>query len=163
MERLVPTLIVCAVVALVFGLMARGWKGRQRAQAQIAEPARPAPEATAGMSGTPGMYVATTYAERPLERVAVHRLGVRTRAELFTMDDGIVFELAGVPDLFIPATAITEVFTTSGMIGKFVETDGLLVIRWRLGDDLVDTGFRPRESAATPALLTTISELIKEH
>lgn len=162
MDRVVPTLIVAAVIVGVFALMWRGWSARQRAQAGIAEPLRPAPEATNGMAGEPGMYVVTTYAEQPLERVSVHGLGLRTTAELFAMDDGALFRLSGVPDLFIPAADIVSVHTAAGMIGKFVEPEGLIVIRWRLGDQLLDTGFRPRSAAAGPALIAALNHLIEE-
>ena len=162
MERVVPTLVVALVIAGVFTLIWLGWRRRLKSQDSLPAPLRPVPEATEGMTGISGMYVVTTLADQPLERVNVHHLGLRTTAEVFVMEDGVVLTLSGVPDLFIPAADIRAVDTASGMVGKFVESGGLVVIRWRLGSVDVDTGLRPRNHTDTPELISAITELIEE-
>src|SRR5699024_11405509 len=91
----------------------------------------------------------TTKAGTPLERVAVHGLGTRTTGELVITDGGGIMDLAEREDFLIPRRDIVSVDTTSGMIGKFVERGGIVRITRRLGDTLVDTGFRARYGAAT--------------
>ncbi|MBW4095861.1 MAG: hypothetical protein HIU81_11075, partial [Acidobacteria bacterium] len=95
-----------------------------------------------------GTYVATTTSGDWLDRVAVQQLGLRTRAVLLVFESGVLLNRDGVPDVFIPAESLTEIRTESGMAGKFVEKDGLIVIMWLLGEQALDTGFRTREAAA---------------
>ena len=54
---------------------------------------------------------------------------------------------SGADNLFIPAADLTDVRRESGMNGKFVEKDGLLVVSWLLGGQEVSTGFRTRAAA----------------
>ncbi|RAF05970.1 hypothetical protein DN545_35430, partial [Burkholderia multivorans] len=109
-----------------------------------------------------GSYVSTTPAGHPLGRVAIHGLGIRTAGELVVTDGGVILDLAGREDFLIPRADIVSVDTTSGMIGKFVERGGIVRITWRLGETLVDTGFRARYSADTAPTVNRIREMIVE-
>lgn len=160
MDRLIPVLILIAVVVVIFALMAKGWKNRQASQSHIPKPA-PLDREPEGQSFD-GMYVATTYADDLLERINVHHLGVRTNGSLYVEDDRVVFALDGIDGFEIPATDIEEVTTASGMIGKFVEKDGLVVIIWKLGDTRVATGFRPRAANARTQILERINALTEK-
>lgn len=155
MDRLIPVLILVAVLVLLFFLMWKGWKNRQATQTNIPEPQRPTSEPSG--PAYQGMYVATTYASNPLERINVHHLGVRTNGTLHIEDDRVVFLLDGIEGIEIPFTAIDEVTTASGMVGKFVEKDGLVVIVWTLGDTQVATGFRPRLAHARTEILESLA------
>ncbi|MCX0278054.1 transporter [Nocardia zapadnayensis] len=164
MDRLIPALIVVAVVIVLFALVWWGWCSRQRSQsAQFPAPPRPVEGMPVRTEPVAGMYVATTLSEQPLERVAAHGLGLRTSAFLSVADDGVIIDRDGVDDLLIPAAAITGITTASGMIGKFVEKDGLIVITWRLGDTPVDTGFRTRTAADRTPTIDHIRQLIGEN
>lgn len=163
MDFLIPALICLLVLLGVFGLMLWGWKARvARQDAAFPAPERPRTGMELLTDPVAGSYVATTLAGAPLERVAAHHLGVRTDARLCIGTEGVVLDRAGTTDFLIPTTAITEVNTASGMIGKFVEKDGLLVITWRLGETLVDTGFRTRSAADRTPTLTTLRTLLGE-
>lgn len=164
MDRLIPALIVVGVIVALFALVAWGWTARRRAQtAQFPAPPRPAEGMPVRTEPVAGMYVATTLAEQPLERVAAHGLGLRTPAFLSVADAGVIIDRDGVEDLLIPTAAITGITTASGMIGKFVEKDGLIVITWRLGDTPVDTGFRTRTAADRTPTIDHIRQLIGEN
>ncbi|MCQ9366886.1 ABC transporter permease [Brevibacterium sp. 50QC2O2] len=163
MDRLTPSIVILIVVVGVFGLMYWGWRGRQHRQAGIAAPAAPPAGYTAELTPVPGMYVATTHAGENLERINVHALGVRTNGALFVGDQGVAIEREGADDIFIPAAAVEQAHAGSGMIGKFVERDGLIIIRWNLGGTRVDTGFRPREHAQTKPAIAAVDELIGHH
>ncbi|OFL64079.1 MULTISPECIES: hypothetical protein [unclassified Brevibacterium] len=155
MDRLIPVLVLAAVAVAVLLLMRWGWKARQNRQADI-----PAPQSAEPTdSGYDGYYIATTFADQHLERISVHGLGVRTGAGLDIQDDGVVFSLDGRTPFRIPAEDIVDVFFGSGMIGKFVEKDGIVIIRWNLGDHEVDTGFRPREHSAKKTIAAEIEIL----
>ena len=160
-DKLVPTLLTVLIVAVLFALLWWGWRGRVRRQAGLAELTAPPQDilqrATARVDG---MYVVTTYADQPLERIARHGLGVRTNAEAVVAPDGIFLNRQGAPDLFIPRHDLRAVSTTSGMVGKFVERDGLVVFTWDLGDTRVDTGFRARSGEDSRALEDAASALL---
>lgn len=159
-------LITLAVIVLVVALILLGWRNRLRRQSDVPAPPR-IPLDAAGdpelgdFIGEPaqGVYVCTTTAGDWLDRIAAHRLGIRTNADLSIHPEGVLLARHGAPDVFIPAAAITGATRSSGMAGKFVEKDGLLVIGWMLGTMAVDTGFRPRYHAELPGILARIAAL----
>ena len=165
MDKIIPTLLLLGTVAVIFTLMWRGWRKQIHAQNHVPAPKR-IPEAldpslTEESAGVPyeGTYVCTTRADKPLERISVHELGLRTPAWLLPIPQGIVCFRQGVEDFFIPRSDITDYGSSSGMIGKFVERDGLVLIRWWLGTTQVDTGFRTRYAADRSALIDHLSTL----
>jgi uncharacterized membrane protein len=163
MDRLMPTVLTITIVIIVFALLWWGWRSRRNSQAAVLpKPARPA-EGTPVFGGpVDGTYVVTTVAGQHLERIAAHGLGIRTPAQLSISEAGVILDRDGVDDMLIPADAILGVSTTSGMIGKFVEKDGIVVITWRLGDTTVDTGFRTRAAADRQPTIDHIRQLIGE-
>ncbi|WLQ06230.1 PH-like domain-containing protein [Arthrobacter oryzae] len=154
---LVITLPLIAVVLLMIGL---GWRNRLRRQSDVEQlPAVPQ-ELSLPLAAADGQYVATTTSGDWLDRIAVHGLGIRTDAELTVHPEGVLFERSGAGPLFIPANRVTGVRQDSGMAGKFVEKDGLLVVSWTLGGRELDTGFRTRRADDKPAVLEAFQELI---
>ncbi|NVM97927.1 hypothetical protein G6035_04540 [Arthrobacter sp. SDTb3-6] len=137
-----------------------GWRGRLRRQAGIAGlPAVPDDAGPAALS-VAGQYVTTTSAGDWLDRIAAHGMGIRTNATLELRTTGVLLLRKGAADVYIAADAMTEVSTQAGMAGKFVEKDGLVVITWRLGEKLVDTGFRTTDAAAKKPLVTALRALV---
>ena len=145
-DQLVPVLLLAALFALALLAMAWGWRRRGRSQQHL-----PAPDASGleplgeGIAHGPvdAVYVDTVLAEQPLERVVAHGLGQRSKAAVSLGDGGSWhLEREGAPDVTIPAAAVAELASGPGMAGKFIGGDGLLIIRWRLGDQLLDTGLR---------------------
>ncbi len=148
------------LLVVAFVLLALGWRNRLRRQSDV----DPLPEVPADL-GAPlaaadGQYVASTTAGDWLDRIAVQNLGLRTNAELSVHPEGVLFERAGAGPVFIPAGRLTGVRQESGMAGKFVEKDGLLVLSWMLGSRELDTGFRTRRADDKALLLTTLQDLI---
>lgn len=162
MDRPVSVLIIAVVFILIIVAIAWGWSRRKSRQSDVVSP--PKPHMGIKPLGEPveGSYVSTTKAGHPLERVAVHGLGIRTTGELVITDGGVIMDLAGREDFLIPRRDIVSVDTTAGMIGKFVERGGIVRITWRLGDTLVDTGFRARYAARTTPTVDRIREMIEE-
>ncbi len=150
--------LVLIGVALV--LIAVGWRNRLRRQSDV-EPLPEVPaELGAPLAAADGQYVASTTAGDWLDRIAVHNLGIRTNAKLTVHPEGVLFERAGAGPVFIPAGRLTGVRQESGMAGKFVEKDGLLVLSWMLGSHELDTGYRTRRAEDKAVLLTTLQDLI---
>jgi len=161
-ERLIPALALLIITLVVFALMWRGWQRRRASQSGLPAPARPV-EGTPVLHGpVDGMYVATTSAGDPYDRIAVHGLGLRTSADVVVTDAGVVIDRAGTGDLLIPWPDVTGVRTAQGMIGKFVEPDGLVVIAWNLGGTALESGFRTRAADARTPLITSIRRQIEE-
>ncbi|MFF1383225.1 hypothetical protein ACFVWT_06665 [Arthrobacter sp. NPDC058288] len=160
MDKALPGLAMLAIIAVVFVLLGLGWRNRLRRQSDVEQlPAVPA-ELSLPLATAEGQYVATTTAGDWLDRIAVHGLGIRTNAELTVHPEGVLFERSGAGPVFIPADRLTGIRQDSGMAGKFVEKDGLLVASWTLGGRELDTGFRTRRAADKPAVLAAFQELI---
>ncbi|GHG39785.1 hypothetical protein GCM10012320_00710 [Sinomonas cellulolyticus] len=160
MERLGPGLLMLLLALVLVGLVWAGWRGRLKRQAGVAAPVPAPADLGAERFRCSGQYVVTTTAGDWLDRIAVHGLGVRTRAEAVVTDDGIAFDRAGAERLFVPREDLDGVRLESGMAGKFVEKDGLVVVGWDLGGTAVDTGFRPRYAQEKKALVAAIEELM---
>jgi hypothetical protein len=149
-----------ALVAVVLAMIGIGWRNRLRRQADVDPlPAVPA-EPGVPINEAEGQYVASTTAGDWLDRIAVHSLGIRTNAVLSVYSHGVLFDRSGAPALYIPAGRLTAVRQESGMAGKFVEKDGLVVLTWNLGSHELDTGFRTRRAADNDALHDSLQQLI---
>src|SRR5699024_4499380 len=135
---------------------------RKRSQADVVTPPKPHLGITPVADPVEGSYVSTTKAGHPLERVAVHGLGIRTTGELVITDGGVIMDLAGREDFLIPRRDIVAVNTTAGTTGKCGERGGTVRITWRLGDARVDTGCRARYGASTAPTVDGIRERIEE-
>jgi hypothetical protein len=161
MDRLLVLGIATAVLLVVaFVLLALGWRNRLRRQSDVdLLPDVPA-DLGAPLAAADGQYVTSTTAGDWLDRIAVQNLGLRTNAELSVHPEGALFERAGAGPVFIPAGRLTGVRLESGMAGKFVEKDGLLVLSWMLGSHELDTGFRTRHADDKALLLTALQDLI---
>jgi len=161
--RLVLTLALLAFLGLCYWGMWRGWKGRQRRQADLLPPpAVPDPrELGALRAEAEGTYVVTTTAGDWLDRIAVHRLGERSLATLAVHEAGVLVRRVGAPDLFVPAANLRGARLERGMAGKFVEEGGLVVMTWQQGEGQreLDTGFRPRAAADRDVLVEAVAAL----
>ena len=162
MDRTVPTIIVVLVILLAFFGMYWGWRTRTRSQASIARPSAVPAELGPISLTARGLYVATTLADQPLERVTVNGLGYRARAALTVAHSGIVLELTGQEPAFLASTSLRSVDRSSWVIDKGVEAAGLVRIAWRLGDTDVDSYLRVDSSAGatTESVIAAAAALV---
>ena len=160
MDKLPFFLLMLALAVGIFAMLALGWRNRLRRQGDVDQlPEIPA-ELGAAVAVADGQYVASTTAGDWLDRIAVHNLGIRTNAELSVHAQGVLFDRSGAGPVFIPAASLTGVRQESGMAGKFVEKDGLLVLSWMLGSRELDSGFRTRHAEDKTTLLNALQDLI---
>jgi hypothetical protein len=160
MDKILPGLAMLAIAAVVFVLLAIGWRNRLKRQSDV-EQLPPVPAAPGDpLAVAEGQYVATTTGGDRLDRIAVHSLGIRTNSSLAVYPHGVLFDRSGAPALYIPAVSLAGVRQDSGMAGKFVEKDGLLVLTWTHGSRELDTGFRTRRAADKDMLYTAVQQLI---
>lgn len=132
MDRVVPTVIVVAVLAGLIALMWRSWRARTRRDAGLPAGYQLPASDDAELAAARVLYVATTPREQPLERLAIPGLGFRARAGLTVTAAGLYLAVPGEQTLFIPARAIDLLAPATLAIDRVVETDGLLRLGWRL-------------------------------
>ncbi len=138
-EILLVVTILIGLALLV--LLVVGWRRRVARQRGLATP-NPAPVLAAGAARLRGKYVATTTAGDPYDRIAVAGLGFRGDAVASVHREGVLVERAGEVDLWIPREDLVGVDRATWTIDRVVEGDGLHLVRWRLGDQEVDTYLR---------------------
>ena len=157
-DRALLTAGMFVLVGLLYLLMLKGWRSRQRRQGDLPQP--PAPPSTPGeavVPATSGLFVGTTFADDWLDRVAVHDLAHRAAGWLVVATDGVHVEREGLPDLYLPFEAVDRVFLGDALAGKVVGRQGLLLLDWRLGSRLLTSGFRADDSACHLSLAEAIS------
>lgn len=153
--RLLLTAVVVAIIALGVWGMSRGWRRRAARQSDVPVPPAP-PAGLPPADSVPGQYVATTTAGDLLDRIVVHGLGNRGRAEMFVRSEGVLIDRVGEPTVWIPRESLLDVRLGSGQAQKAFEAGGLILVRWELGTHVVETGFRaddPDAHVATAAAL----------
>ncbi len=146
-RRLLAVLVLALVLVAVGIGMVRGWRARGRRQSGIAAPAAPPAGLGEPVSTLTGTYVSTTTAGEFLDRVVAHGLGPRAAGELAVHPAGLVLSRDGADPLFIAAADVVGIGDSAGMAGKVLARPEILLVRWRLGDTVLDTGFRPAARA----------------
>lgn len=150
MDRSVLMAIAISFLFLLFLLMFLGWRARKRRQSGIQRPLAAPPESELGrLEGTfEGFYVATTAAGNPLDRIAVRGLGFRAKSFVIVAEAGVVVQIPGEDDPFIPVDDVRNFHEATWTIDRVVEEKGLQVLTWTLGDTQVDSYFRMEQPKA---------------
>jgi hypothetical protein len=156
-DRQLSAALVLAFLALVLLLMVLGWRARRRRQSALGEPQHPPADLGTPLGAFAGLYVATTLGGQPLERVAVRGLGFRARTTVSVSTAGVVVPVAGQADTFIPAADVVSVGRATWTIDRVVETDGLVLVAWRLDGTDVDSYFRVADPDGLLAALSAIA------
>lgn len=105
-------------------------------------------------------YVATTYSDRPLDRVIAHGLAHRGRANLTVTQSGLEVSRTGESSFLIPRADLLKVSTGSAVIDRAVENEGLVVIKWMLGKVELETHFRFVNSEFRLEILEALRPLV---
>jgi hypothetical protein len=142
---------------VVFWLLARTWRARVRRQAELGTLAAPPADLGAIAFTEDLLYVASTRADAPLDRVTVAGLGFRARAVVTTAPSGIVLDLAGRGPVFIPREAVRGVGRATWTIDRVVDADGLIFLRWVLGTTEIDSYLRSTDPDRLVAALTPLA------
>ncbi|WP_020672675.1 hypothetical protein [Amycolatopsis nigrescens] len=158
MDRLLLTLAVVVFFLLCAWGMWLGWRRKARSQSVQVPPFPTAPEDVGEplLPAAEGLYVSTTRARQWQDRIVTRGAGLRTSATWRVYPGGLDVRRVGAPDFWIPAESIVEVRKDRAIAGKVMGTDSLLIITWRLGDVLLDTGFRGDELGVYPQWLESL-------
>ena len=159
MIRALLTLGCLLVLALAVWGMWIGWKHRGRRQSALGElPQPPADPGSPLLDDATGLYVGTAFAESWQDRVVVGGLGLRATATASVTPAGVRYDREGADPVFVPAGTVVGARLAPGLAGKVVGAGGLLVVRWRQGDAVLDTGFRADDKSAYPRWVRAINE-----
>ncbi|MDF1479815.1 hypothetical protein PYV02_12060 [Leifsonia sp. H3M29-4] len=157
MDRSVLMGLVVLFMLALLGLMAWGWYGRRKRQRDVAAPVPVPVEIGAVLARLEGKYVATTEAGDRLDRLAVHGLGFRGDATLTVAEGGVLVGLSE-RDVWIPLADLRGIHRATWTIDRVVETDGLEVLDWTLGERPVESAFRMQQPKA---LETAVAQLLE--
>jgi hypothetical protein len=161
MIRFLLVLLCLAFVVLGAYGMRRGWRNRLARQSTLpALPSEPADPGPAELTST-GLYVGSTFAGSWQDRVLHGRLGERAEATMTLHADGVLMDRQGSPPIYVPRELWREARLAPGLAGKVVGEGGLLVLRWQLGNELVDTGFRADDKTTYPKWVETINGKVR--
>jgi hypothetical protein len=157
MTRALLVLLCLVLLAVALLGMRRGWRNRLDGQRELPPlPPVPADLGEPELTGT-GLYVGTTFARSWQDRVLHGRLGERAETVAALHPAGLLLDRQGSPAVFVPRTAWVEARLAPGLAGKVMGEGGLLVLRWRLGEAEVDTGFRADDKTTYPAWVRAIN------
>lgn len=156
MTRFLMTLALFAIAAYFAYSMLRGWRARARRQERTLPPFPRVPADLSGaraaetMPVVTGVYVGTTIAGDWQDRVTIGDIGHRAEGSLRLCAAGLQIERVGAGPLWIPAESLCGARVAMGLAGKVMPGPGLLVITWRLGAHLLDSGFRADDRDVYP-------------
>ncbi|MFB9376288.1 hypothetical protein ACFFKU_13150 [Kineococcus gynurae] len=160
--RWLAVIILLIGLLLLWRMMFAGYRGRAQRQGELPRPGGARDWKTLS-DQVEGVYVSTTDAENALDRIAAHGLGTRSAVRVGFVDGGIGFLRQGARSFVVAPADIVGIGHGPGMVGKWMgKGDGLLVVRWRLGDRVVDTGVKPRHPAEGARFARQVEELLRE-
>lgn len=159
-DRLLPAALVLGLLTLLLLGMWLAWRARSRRDAGV--PAgQPLPEnGIHPIVTTDVLYVASTRAGQPLERLAIRGLAFRARAELTVADEGVVLAVPGQDPVFLATAQLRSAQPATWTIDRVVESNGLIALAWRSDGTDVDSYVRVIDPTRHAPLLSTLSALI---
>lgn len=144
MERTLLTLAVVATIALSFLGMWIGWRRKQNREVAPIQTALPtgSKELTEPVLAR---FAGSTTSGNWLDRVTNYGLGTPRGITFQIFETGIFIQDEHQPETFklwIPKSDIQSSITKRGIAGDVVEKNGMIIVTWKLGDLLLDTGVR---------------------
>lgn len=132
-----------AILLVVFYLMRHRWKNMRRVSETELQPiVQFSPESFDPRANVSGLFLGTSPANNWMLRILSEDLGVRSRATCQWSSDGVFFQRNGAPDLYIDMSCILGSGFGRGVAGTVRAKGSVLVIRWLLGEAILDLGFR---------------------
>jgi len=144
-ERALLTLVCLVALGLALAGMRLGWVRRARRDGDLLAP-RPLPDSLGGplLAALPVTYLGTTTAGNMLDRVTAHGLGQPRTGEVSVHPQGLVLARDGAEPVLLATEVLAGVRTDRGLVTRVAEPDSTVVVTWRAGRALLDTGVRPR-------------------
>ncbi|WP_162924941.1 hypothetical protein [Mycetocola zhujimingii] len=158
-DRLLPAALVLGLLAILLAGMWFAWRARARRDSGVSAGAPLPAGGVHPLLTTDVLYVATTRAGQPLERLAIRGLAFRARAELIVAEEGVVLSVPGQDPIFLPADSIRSAQPATWTIDRVVESDGLVSITWRTGDTDADSYVRVIDPTKHAPVLDALASL----
>ena len=163
MTKNTMALISVVVVLGLAGLAVRSWLRRKNQQsASFSQPLEALEFFGQQLGEASGFYVATTYAQNLLERIAAYGLGVRGKAKVLVFTEGILIVRTGEVPLAIDKSAILRVGTNQAVIDRAVEPGGLISIEWLHEQTQLATHLRIVDEKQRRAILNSLKSITGE-
>lgn len=143
MDRTTFLMLMLGIAALILLAMFIGWRRRLSSGRDLHHEV-----ALVGSVITrfeDALYVSTTPADAPLQRLAIPGLEYRGRADVTIRTDGIEVCVRGERAVGMRQDQVQGATTASSRVGKAVGADGLSILQWRLGERDVESSFRLRD------------------
>lgn len=137
MDKVIGTIIVLSLISLAITGMIFSWRKRvaRDARYSVVLPG----VAESGHQASPqefsALYVSTTLATNPLQRIALPGLAFRADAQLLVSKDGVTISPRGEKETFIPAAQMLQIHRSQVTIDRVVEKDGLTALSWTAFDN----------------------------
>ncbi len=161
MDKVLPTVGILVVVALVLVLAIVGWRRRVRRDSGAGGGYTTPGTLSAPTADAAVLYVATTKAGQHLERLALPGLAFRGTGTLTVRPEGVAIAVTGETPVFIPAAVVTGVGAASVAIDRAVERDGLVRLGWTTsGGTAADSYFRVVDPAGSAQLSAAIQRIV---
>ena len=137
MDKALVSAIVVALIALAIFGMVMSWRKRvaRDRRFSVVLPGSTVTSHTQSPAEFSGLYVATTLANDPLQRVTLPGLAFRADSHLLMSTEGVSIAPRGEKETFIPAAQIVQIHRSQVTIDKAVEKDGLTAISWTAYDN----------------------------
>jgi len=161
MGKNVMAVISAIIFISLFVLAVRAWRSRILSQqSSFSEPLEALEYFGQLLISAKAFYVATTYAENVLERIAAYGLGARGNAQVFVFTEGLLVVRDGERSLAIDKANILSVDFGQVAIDKVVETDGLVQITWLQEETKLITHLRVKEIELRNKIYSEVSGII---
>lgn len=153
-------LLVLGLVVLIWAAMWWGWRRRVDRQRRLGEPRW---LSTAVGDTGPRLrctYLGTTTAGDWLDRISAHGLGRRGPAELAAHGGELLVHRPGARSFAIESAELLGARREAGIANRLAPRHlGVVVVCWRLGDQMVDTGFQPLDTTGRAQIEQLIRRL----
>jgi hypothetical protein len=161
MEKYVMALLTVLACLLFAALAIRAWKSRAARQTSLfLSPLEKLTSKGQPVAIADAFYVATTFANNFLERIAAHGLGARGFSQIQVFAEGVLVSRIGERDLAIVRDDLISVSYSQVAIDKAVESDGLMVLSWRAGETMLATHLRIKDLSSRSLIFRTLSDLV---
>jgi hypothetical protein len=138
-----------------------GWRRRlNRQELSLSKPDTSLSNSQSSIS-IRAFYVSTTYQSDSLNRIIAHGLAHRGNLDLQIQKTGILLNRTGEQTIAIPKHSLLGVSTTNATIDKAVEKDGLIVIDWKLGNEIVSTFIRATSLSERTILIESLQTYLQ--
>ena len=157
MTQEIAASMMIALAVVLLGLAWWGWRNRRVRFRHLEGSLMRTLPASPSLLSFEGLYVDTTLADNPMDRVPVGPLSFRAKAQFSIHPEGLVVGAQGEAPVVLGSGGGIEAGLATWTIDRVVEPEGLVMIRWTLGDTALDSYLRIVNTDTTKIIETVNS------